>query len=211
LSCILFYGFATSYFAYLGMASVYKQRSLDAVTTALNKVIGDGAKRVYSRTLQTYYPARSLGWQHYRYAQDRLILEDRQHAQLLTQVDYVIDATTQPQPYYAVEESYTLYAILRNWLIQSANKQAQATEPDKLSRLQKLSARWGASLAFSVVSPAEQRLFEQTLRASGFQKLTTLSFIKPRSTYPLWQQWLLAGQATNPDYDNLNIWQRPHP
>ena len=211
LTCMLAYGFTTGYFALPAMASVYKHRSLNNVTAALNQVIGSGAKRVYSRTMQTYYPARLLGWQHYRYAQDRLILEDSRQARLLTQVDYVIDAETQPQPYYAVEESYTLYTFLRNVLIQSANSQAHAVDPEALSRLQKFCARWGAALAFSVAPQTEQALFEQTLIADGFQKITTLTFIKPAPALPYWQKWLLARQVTNPDYDNLIIWQRTRP
>lgn len=211
LAGILVYGFSTSVFAYFGMSLIYKGRSLSAVTGQLRDAIGAGEKRVYSRTLQTYYPARTLGWRHYRYAKDDLILEDDKHANLLLKVDYVIDS--EKLSYYAIEESFTLYGLTRNFLIRSAmnmpeDKRTALCTTDWQGRLHMFCANLGRSLASSAVPPKERLLFEQSLLAHGFQKVRVIDLTTRGDAYKPLQRWLLSKQATNPDYDTLVIWKR---
>jgi putative flippase GtrA len=211
LVCILIYGFSTSVFAYVGMSLIYKGRSLSAVTAQLRDVIGAGGKRVYSRTFQTYYPGRTLGWKHYRYANDLLILDDEKHAHLLAKVDYVIDSVM--PTYYAIEESFTLYGLTRDYLIRAAayvpaDEDAADFAWNTGRSLQAFCSQLGRSLTFAAVSAAERQSFEQKLLALGFQQIRVIDLTVPVSAYSPLLRWPLSLQATNPDYDRLVIWKR---
>lgn len=209
--CMIIYGFSTSVFAYVGLSLIYKGRSLSAVTEHLRNVVGTGRQRVYSRTLQTYYPGRTLGWEHFRYAKDALILDDEDHANLLTKVDTVIDSVT--PAYYAIEESFTLYGLTRDFLIRSA-AHAPAVDNDAVTArestwsVQAFCAQVGRSLASAAVPAADRQRFEQKLLALGFQQVRVIDLTVPVSAYSPLLQWPLSLQATNPDYDRLVIWKR---
>jgi hypothetical protein len=209
LVCILVYGFSTSVCAYVGMSLIYKGRSLSAVTEQLRDVIGAGGKRVYSRSLQTYYPGRILGWNQYRYAKDLLILDDEKHANLLAKVDTVIDSVM--PTYYAIEESFTFYGMTRDYLIRTASHApGNDASPSRntIHGLQSFCSQLGRSLTFAAVSATERQRFEQKLLALGFQQVRVIDLTVPVSAYSPLLQWPLSLQATNPDYDRLVIWKR---
>jgi hypothetical protein len=215
LVCILVHGTLTAVLSYAGMSLVYKGRSATALTDALRDVVGPGAKRVYSRTLQDYYAGRDLGWEHYRYAADPLVTDDELHAGLLARVDYVIDPVT--RPYYAIEESFTLYGVIRDRLIRAArgasedDRQDEPSVPPRFPRIHNYCVQLGRTLALAAAAADEQRAFDQKLAALGFRRTQTVNLTVPASAYTPFARWVLSIQATNPDYDKLVIWRRTKP
>ncbi len=189
LTCILCYGFATSVLAYTGMSLVYKGRSISLLTERLRQAVGSGDKRVYSRTLQDYYSARTLGWRHYRYFIDNNILDDDKCANLLGKVDYVVDSIS--LPVYSIEESYTVYGLVRDHLVRTTTQ--------------------GKAFAFSAVSPQEQTRFEDQLVQHGFKKAHVIDLRPAPASYTPFQRWILSKQTTNPDFDQLVVWTRAKP
>jgi hypothetical protein len=201
LAGLLAYAALTSVLAYAGMSLIYRDRSLEALTAQLRQQVGGAGTRVYSRTLQDYYSGRLLGWQHYRYSNDQLVLQDARWARLLAGVDYVV--VPRLPDLYAVEESYTLYGILRDYLICCARAAG--------SRPATGAAALGRALAFSAPPREEEAAFEAQLAEMGFRRAGTIDLSTAIDSAPWPARWVLRRLGTPPGFDPLTIWRREHP
>jgi len=191
------YGIVSGGIAYAAMTPALKGRSYSELRDNLRLVIGEGPKRVYLHNLQAYYVARELQWHYYRYGQGTLINIDVNAARILARTDYV--AEMKQAPVYAVEESFTFYGGVRDYLIRAAIK--EATNPH-----QGLAARIGSSMAFRSPSRQEQEEFNQLLKSSGFQQYCASDLATKPREYSAWQLKVRSWMAVPPDYDLPVVW-----
>ncbi len=210
---LLFYGFSTSFLAPLTMACIYKGRSISNITERLRSAIGEGEKRVYVCSFQTYYPARMLGWRFYRYTVGHFLFEDSKYANLLSRVDYVIDSI--PSPWGSVvEEGFTLYSLLRDYSIRAAidlsknNGLRTGHAANLKDRTKKIFATFGNSLVYVPNCETAYAQTEKYFVSQGFEKVCVLDFAPDDSVYSPFERWLLSKQIVNPNYDPLVIWRR---
>jgi len=210
---LLFYGFSTSFLAPLTMACIYKGRSISNITERLRSAIGEGEKRIYVCSFQTYYPARMLGWHFYRYTVGHFLFEDSKYANLLSRVDYVIDSIPSPLG-SVVEEGFTLYSLIRDYSIRAAMDPskngcvANGATANWRYRANSFFARLGTSLAYNSGCEAGYAQTEKYFVSQGFEKVCVLDFAPDDSVYSPFERWLLSKQIVNPNYDPLVIWRR---
>ncbi|MEI8173432.1 MAG: hypothetical protein WCH07_08120 [Deltaproteobacteria bacterium] len=181
------------------VTAMLKGRSHDRLTRKMESIVGRD-KCVYSQTFQTYYVGRDLKWNNSRYFMENLIFDDKKHADLLDKVDYIVDSIN-PLPYFADEEGFSLYHILRDYAIYSARQEIKATNKSFFARM-------GTAFAGKPSSPEDQKKLEQKFSDAGFEKTHFIDMSTPISVYPLWQQWIVKRLGVNPDYDNFIIWTR---
>jgi len=210
---LLCYGFFTSFLAPLTMACIYRGRSIYDITARLRSVIGEGDKRVYVCSFQTYYPARMLGWRFYRYTVGRFLYDDLQCANLLSRVDYVIDSI--PSSCGSVlEEGFTLYDAVRDYSVRSAiDLSKNGSEPERRASNWRWQIKAGVARlgGFHVYDPncdATHVQTEKFFASQGFEKICVLDFTPKASVYTPFERWLLSKQIVNPNYDPLVIWRR---
>jgi hypothetical protein len=197
LVCAVLYGIVSGGIAYAAMTPALKGRSYSELRDNLRQAIGEGPKRVYLHNLQAYYVARELQWHYYRYGQGTWITEDVQSAKLLARADYVVEM--KQAPVYAVEESFTFYGGVRDYLIRAAIN--ESTNPR-----QSLAARIGSSMAFRSPSRQEQEEFSQLLKSSGFQQYRGSDLSRKSQEYSAWQLKVRSWMAVPPDYDLPVVW-----
>jgi len=211
--CLLCYGFLTSFLAPLAMACIYQGRSIYDITERLRSVIGEGDKRVYVGSFQTYYPARMLGWRFYRYTVGYSLFEDSKYANLLSRVDYVIDKPPLPCE-QVLEEGFTLYNVIRDYSMRSAidlSKNSGLTTGCAANlkyRIKTFFANLGGSLVYAPNCEAAYVQTENYFISQGFEKVCVLDFAPKDSVYTPSERWLLSKQIVNPNYDPLVIWRR---
>jgi len=199
LTCTVLYGLVSGGIVYAWVTPALKGRSYAAFRDELRNAVGDGAKRVYLHNLQAYYIARELRWHYYRYGQGEWIKADANSARLLARADYVVEM--KQSPVYAVEESFTFYGGVRDYLIRAAIK-----EP--ANPRQSLAARIGASMAFRSPSRQEQEEFTQLLTSFGFQQYWASDLASNPREYSAWQLKVRSWMAVPPDYDLPVVWVR---
>jgi hypothetical protein len=199
LTCTVLYGIVSGGAAYAGVTPALKGRSHSALRDELRKVVGEGPKQVYLHNLQAYYVARELQWHYFRYGEGTWLNADSQCARLLDRSDYVI-AMKQASS-YAVEESFTLYGMVRDYLIRAAVRETTASCPS-------IAAKIGYSLAFRSPSLQEQEQFNKLLLSSGFQQYRGTDLALKSRAYSSWQLTIRSWMAVPPDYDVPVIWAR---
>lgn len=199
LTCTVLYGLISGGVAYAGFSPALKGRSYAAFRDELRNAVGEGPKRVYLHNLQAYYVARELQWQYFRYLQGACLNADIQCARLLDQSDYVIEM--KQTSCYAVEESFTLYGMFRDYLVRAAVKESTASCPSTAAKI-------GSALAFRSPSLHDQEQFNKLLLSSGFQQHRVSELSRKNQAYSAWQLTVRSWMAVPPDYDVPVIWGR---
>jgi hypothetical protein len=198
MTCTVLYGLLSGGVAYAGITPALKGRSYTAFRDELRKVVGEGPKQVYLHNLQAYYVARELQWHYFRYGPTCLD-KDSQCARLLDQSDYVVEM--KKPSFYAVEESFTLYGAVRDYVIRAAIKESTASCPSTAAKI-------GYALASRSPSLQEQEQFNQLLLSSGFQQYRGSDLSRKNQEYAAWQLTVRSWMAVPPDYDVPIIWGR---
>ncbi len=199
LTCTVLYGLISGGVAYAGVTPALKGRSYTAFRDELRTAVGEGPKRVYVHNLQAYYVARELQWHYFRYGQGTCISEDSQYARLLDRSDYVVEM--KQTFFYAVEESFTLYGAVRDYVIRAAIKESTASCPSTIAKI-------GYALASRSPSLQEQEQFNKLLLSSGFQQHRVSELSRKNQAYSAWQSTVRSWMAVPPDYDVPVIWVR---
>jgi len=199
LTCTVLYGFVSGGIAYAWVTPALKGRSYAAFRDELRNAVGEGPKRVYLHNMQAYYVARELQWHYLRYGQGACIKEDNQCARLLDRSDYVIEMKQAST--YAVEESFTLYGVFRDYLIRAAVRESTASCPGTAAKI-------GHALAFCSPSLQEQEQFNSLLLSSGFQQCIASDLWRKNQEYSSLELTVRSWMAVPPDYDVPVIWAR---
>lgn len=198
LTCTVLYGLVSGGVAYAVFSPALKGRSYAAFRDELRKVVGEGPKQVYVHNLQAYYVARELRWHYFRYGPVCLD-KDRQCARLLDRSNYVVEM--KQTSVYAVEESFTLYGMVRDYVIRAAIKESTASCPSTAAKI-------GYALASRSLSLQEQEQFNKLLLSSGFQQHRVSELLHKNQAYSAWQLTVRSWMAVPPDYDVPIIWER---
>ena len=130
LALSLVYGFVTGPVAYAIAAHGTAARG-QAFCRKLAETVGSGPLRVLTADYRTYYLGRQLGWRQSAYPEPTLLVDDA--ARLLPRADIVIEPA--PDPFTAIEESHTLYGLIRDRALDAARREVSAPAPSALARV----------------------------------------------------------------------------
>lgn len=178
-------------------------RSHQQLVQKLKAVVGGRGVNVYSQTFQTYYVGKDLGWNHARYFLGEYILNDSANASLLSKADVIIDAKPQ-RLFFANEEGFTIYHLMRDYAIYCARCEAEIQYKSFFSRL-------GTAFAGRAPSAEDQAKMDTVFRDAGFEKKEFIDMSTPKTMYKPWQWWIVDHLGVIPDYDSFIIWRRRHP
>ena len=133
LALTIVYGVLTGPVAYALAAAIRGDGAREAAfRSRLEEHVGRGPLRVLSADYRTYYIGRALGWRQSAYSEPPMLVTDAAH--LLAQADIIIEPS--PDPFAAIEESHTLYGLLRDWALATARRETNsAAAPSPLGRL----------------------------------------------------------------------------
>lgn len=178
-------------------------RSHQRLVQKLKEVVGGRGVNVYSQIFQTYYAGKDLGWNQSRYFLGANILDDSTNARLLSKADVIIDANPQ-RFFFANEEGFTLYHLIRDYAIYCARCEVELQNKSFFARL-------GTSFAGRPPSAEDQAKMGTVFMDAGFEKKEFIDMTTPRMAYKPWQWWIVDHLGVISDYDSFIIWKRKHP
>jgi len=191
--------FVSSVVSYAVMAMVNPRPPADEVTRRLACAVGKGADQaVYSLSFQTYYAGRSLGWRQYRFADNSRVYA-AEGSNCLTRVNAVI-IPEEPE-LYAAEESFTLFGLVRNLVLDTARKDRQSGRRSCLGAI-------GESMAFRRDDARQLAELRRSLAAMGFSKVAGVSYSDWRQELTGWFRPLAPCFLAVLGYDDLEVWKR---
>ena len=124
------YGIATGPVAY---ALVPGERLPHGLEQRLAAAVGSGPKAVFIPDYSTYYLGRRLGWRQLAYGNAGTYADREASARLLSRADAVVMA--EADLYAAVEETHTLYGLLRDRALDAARRERDSASKSPLARI----------------------------------------------------------------------------
>lgn len=162
------YGLLTGPIAY-AIAGTSAASNRNPLSSAMKATINMKSPKVLSLDYRTYYAGRTLGWRQSAYPDPATTVTDP--ANLLASATFVI--LPELDRYRAIEESYTLYGLLRNLSLARAKKEQHVTQPSFLARI-------GEAFAYDELPSAARAKIVDRLQKNGFSMSAETSEIWER-------------------------------